>query len=79
MNEKLMVPGQQGHHRGQDADEVEHGISHLPLQDPVRVGRGGAGDANGVVGERHNEVDRHAAQHDDPVNHRLSHKHMKQL
>lgn len=75
----MMVPGQQSHHSGQDTDEVEHGIRHLPLHDPVWVGRRGAGDANGGVSERHNKVDRHTAQHDDPVNHRLSHRHIKWL
>lgn len=69
----LTIPGQQSHHSSEDADKVEHGVSHLILEDPVRVGRSVAGDANGSVGERHNKVDCHAAQHDDPVNHRLSH------
>lgn len=74
----LTVPGQQSHHSSEDADEVEHGVYHLVLEDPVWVGRSVAGDANGGVGERHNEVDCHAAQHDDPVNHRLSHRETQQ-
>lgn len=74
----LTVPGQQSHHSSEDADEVEHWVSHLVLKDPVRVGRSVAGEANGGVGECHNEVGCHAAQHDDPLNHRLSHRYTQQ-
>lgn len=67
----VMVPGQQSHHGSEDADKVEHGVSHLALKDPVRVGWRVTGDANATVGKRHNEVHSHAAQNDHPMNNRL--------
>lgn len=67
----LIIPGQQSHHSGDDADEVEHGVGHLALEDPVRVGWRVTGDADGAVGQRHDEVQRHTAQHDYPMNQRL--------
>lgn len=66
-----MVPGQQSHYRGEEADEVEHGVSHLILEDPVRVGWRVTGDAHAAVHQRHDEVQNHAAHDDHPVNHRL--------
>lgn len=60
----VMVPGQESHHCGDDADKVEHGVSHLALEDPIRVGWRVAGDADGAVGKRHNEVQCHTAKHD---------------
>lgn len=57
----MKVPGQQSHHRSDDAEKVEHGVGHLAMEDPVRVGRRVTGDAHGAVGERHNEVQRHTA------------------
>lgn len=73
-----MVPGQQSHHSSDDADKVEHGVGHLALEGPVRVGWRITGDADATVGKRHNEVHRHTAQHDYPVNHRLQDMCMKQ-
>lgn len=73
-----MVPGQQSHHSSDDAEKVEHGVGHLSLEDPVRVGWRVTGDADGTVGKRHNEVQCHTAQHDYPVNHRLQDRCIKQ-
>lgn len=67
----LTVPGQESHHCGDSADKVEHGVGHLALEDPVRVGWGVAGDASGTVGKCHNEIQRNAAHHGHPVNDRL--------
>lgn len=67
----VMVPGQQSHHGGDDADKVEHGVSHLALKDPVRVGWRVTGDANATVGKRHNKVQSHTAQNDHPMDNRL--------
>lgn len=65
------LPGQQSHHCGNDADKVEHGVGHLALKDPVRVGWRVTGDANAAVGKSHNEVQCHTAHNDYPVNYRL--------
>lgn len=61
---KPTVPGQQSYHSGDDADQVEHGVRHLALEDPVRVGWGVTGNADGAVDQCHGEVQPHAAQHD---------------
>lgn len=74
----LIAPGQQSHHSGDEADKAEHGVGHLALEDPVRVGWRVTGDAGGAVGQRHGEVQHHAAQHDYPVNHRLQDRCTKQ-
>lgn len=68
------VPGQESHHSGEDADKVEHGVLHLALEDPVWVRGRVAGYTDSAVGECHDEVQCHTAQHDYPVNHRLRHK-----
>lgn len=52
----LTVPGQKSHHSGDDADKVEHGVGHLALEDPVRVGWGVTGDASGTVDKCHDEI-----------------------
>lgn len=57
----VMIPGQQSHHSGNEADEVEHGVGHLALKDPVWVGWRVTGDANAAVGKCHNEVQSHTA------------------
>lgn len=67
----LTVPGQKSHHSGDDADKVEHGVGHLALEDPVRVGWRVAGDASSTVDSCHNEIQCYAAHHDQPVNDRL--------
>ena len=67
-----MVPGQQRHHGGDQAHQVEYGLRHLVLLDPVGVGRRVTGKADGAVGQGHSEVDPHAAHGDDPVDHRLT-------
>ena len=51
-----MVPGQQSHHGGEGADKVEHGVGHLALQEPVRIGWRITGNTDGGVGKCHNEV-----------------------
>lgn len=73
-----LIPGQQSHHSGDDADKVEHGVGHLALKDPVRVGRRVTGDADAAVDESHNEEDRHAAQDDHHVHHCLHDRDIKQ-
>lgn len=74
----VLIPGQQSHHSGDDTDKVEHGVCHLGLKDPVRVGRRVTGDAGATVGERHNEEDRHTAQNDHPVHHCLHDRYIEQ-
>lgn len=72
------VPGQQSHYGSDDADEVEHGVGHLALKDPVRVGWRITGDANSTVGKCHYEVQRHTAQNEHPVKDRLQNKYRKE-
>lgn len=67
----LTVPGQQGHHSGDDADKIKHGVGHLVLEDPVWIGWRVTGNADGAVGERYDEIQRHAAKHDHPVHYCL--------
>lgn len=69
--DRQMVPGQQSHHGGDDADQVEDGICHLVVKDPVGVGGRVTGDAGGAVSQGHGEIHRHTAQHDHPVDRRL--------
>lgn len=66
-----MVPGQQSHHSSDDADKVEHGVSHLALKDPVWVGWRVTGDTDAAVDKCHNEVQSHTAHNDNPMNHCL--------
>lgn len=68
-----IVPGQQSHHGGEGADKVEHGVSHLALEDPVRIGWRITGNTEGTVGQRHHEVQQYAAHHNNPMDHRLPH------
>lgn len=75
----LIVPGKQSHHGGEDADKVEDGVGHLSLEDPVRVGWRVTRYAGGAVDERHDEEQRHTAQHDQPVDFRLQSGHKRQL
>lgn len=69
--ERRTVPGQQSHHGAEGDDKVEHGVGHLALEDPVRIGWRITGNAAGGVGQHHNEVQCHTAQHDSPMDQRL--------
>lgn len=52
-----IVPGQESHHSGEDADKIEQGVCHLVLEDPVWIGGRVAGNTGGAVSECHDEVE----------------------
>lgn len=60
----MLKPWEKSHGRREEADEVEDGVSKLPLHVPVGIGGTVAGDTDTVVQQGHQEVHEEAAYHD---------------
>lgn len=70
----MCVPGEERSHRGEDADDVEHGLRHLQRFHPQRVGGGAAAHAEQTEEQHKSKVGHKTEQQDQHMDPCLQNK-----